>query len=634
MNETARILVVDDDPEILKVFTLILSAAGYDVVKASTGQQGLQLAREKRPDLVLLDVLLPDLNGMEVCQQIKSDPVLQDVFVVLISGGATNTAYKVEGLESGADDYMVKPLNSEEFLARIRTILRLRDTTAALRISEQHYRRLVDILPNAIGLIDLQGRLTTTNRQGVEMLGYAGPEELLGKSVFDLTPPEEHERVKADIATTLETGVTRNTEYTMLRKNGSRFPVELSAVVSTDADGQSRGIVIVVRDITVRKRAEAHLRLQSAALESAAYAIVITDRAGEVMWVNPAFTRLTGYSAQEVGGRNLRLLKSGRHDQFFYKNLWETIFAGKVWHAEMVNRRKDGSCYTEENIITPVHAERGGITHFIAVKQDITQRKETEDALRKAEARYRSIFENATEGIFRTTLEGRILIANPALARMFGYPSSQEMMASVTNVGQQIYVSPGKRAEMKRLLLEHGVIQGFEEKNYRKDGSIIWVSLNAHVVYDASGAVQYFEGTIQDITERKRAEGQVAMLAHAVESTGEMICITDTAGPVHLCEPRLFAGLRLYGGGDSGKNPGPAFFPEKSAGADVKDTKAKPPGRLARRGAGPPERRDGIPDLSEHFKNRGSGWLRYWINGSGAGHYRTQMGREVAPDPA
>jgi PAS domain S-box-containing protein len=147
--------------------------------------------------------------------------------------------------------------------------------------------------------------------------------------------------------------------------------------------------------------------------------------------------------------------------------------------------------------------------------------------LRDAEARYRSIFENATEGIFRSTPEGRVLIANPALARMFGYPSPQEMMSSVADIGRQVYVSSEKRAEMKRLLLERLTIQGFEEENYRKDGSIIWVSLNAHAVYDASGAVQYFEGTIQDITQRKRAEARAATLAHAVESTTEMICITD-----------------------------------------------------------------------------------------------------------
>lgn len=133
------------------------------------------------------------------------------------------------------------------------------------------------------------------------------------------------------------------------------------------------------------KQAEARLRLQSAALESTANAIVIADRAGNVTWVNPAFTRLTGYSTQEIVGQNTRLLKSGRHDPAFYLNLWETILAGRVWHAEMVNRRKDGSLYTEENTITPVLDQHGEITHFIDVKQDITERKELESQLRQSQ---------------------------------------------------------------------------------------------------------------------------------------------------------------------------------------------------------------------------------------------------------
>ena len=146
-----------------------------------------------------------------------------------------------------------------------------------------------------------------------------------------------------------------------------------------------RRAVEEAQERVARKQAEARLRLQSAALESTANAIVIADRAGDVIWVNPAFTRLTGYSAQEIVGRNPRLLKSGKHDQAFYQNLWETILAGRVWHAEMVNRRKDASLYTEENTITPVLDPRGEITHFIAVKQDITERKELESQLRQAQ---------------------------------------------------------------------------------------------------------------------------------------------------------------------------------------------------------------------------------------------------------
>jgi len=151
------------------------------------------------------------------------------------------------------------------------------------------------------------------------------------------------------------------------------------------------------------------------------------------------------------------------------------------------------------------------------------------------------------------------------LARMFGYESPEEMIASVSDVARQIYVSPEKRVEMKRVLLERGTIQGFEEENYRKDRSIIWVSLNAHVVYDARGAVQYLEGTIQDISERKRAEARLAMLAHAVESTAEMICITDTEDRFTFVN---HAFLRAYGYTPTeilGKTPDALFSPNNPA---------------------------------------------------------------------
>ena len=127
------------------------------------------------------------------------------------------------------------------------------------------------------------------------------------------------------------------------------------------------------------------MRLQSAALNAAANAIVITDRAGLIEWVNPAFSELTGYTAAEAVGRNPRdLVKSDQHDQAFYKNLWDTILSGQVWRGEIINRRKDGSLYTEEQTITPLRDLQGAITHFIAVKQDITERKRAEEEFASA----------------------------------------------------------------------------------------------------------------------------------------------------------------------------------------------------------------------------------------------------------
>jgi diguanylate cyclase (GGDEF)-like protein/PAS domain S-box-containing protein len=140
--------------------------------------------------------------------------------------------------------------------------------------------------------------------------------------------------------------------------------------------------IVLVQDITARKEAEEKSLLQSAALETAANAIAITDRNGALQWVNLAWVVLTGYSKEEAIGQNARIVKSDKHDVSFYKQMWDTILAGKVWHGEVVNRRKDGSLYFEEETITPVLDQQGNVMNFIAIKLDITERKQKEEELR------------------------------------------------------------------------------------------------------------------------------------------------------------------------------------------------------------------------------------------------------------
>lgn len=215
-------------------------------------------------------------------------------------------------------------------------------------------------------------------------------------------------------------------------------------------------------EVAERKSREDRLHLQAAALQAAANSIVITDSAGTILWVNSAFTRLTGYSAEEVCGQNSRFLRSGKHDSGFYERLWQTITSGGVWHGEITNRRKDGSLYVEEMTITPVRAASGEISHFVAIKQDITTRKGIEEALLHAQEKYRALVEDAVVGIFQATPEGQILSANPALARMFGYDSPTQMMAEVSNVGRQLYANPTQWQELSAVLEEKGVAHNVE----------------------------------------------------------------------------------------------------------------------------------------------------------------------------
>ena len=170
-------------------------------------------------------------------------------------------------------------------------------------------------------------------------------------------------------------------------------------------------LLLLAQDITERKSAEEQVQVQSSALTAAANAIVITDSNGRIEWVNPAFTKLTGYGAEEAVGGSLRMLKSGRHSTGFYANLWATIITGNVWHGEIINRRKDGRIYIEDMTVTPVRGADGKCAHFVAIKQDVTERRELELRVQRAQK---------MEAI--GTLAGGIAHDfNNILAAMFGY---------------------------------------------------------------------------------------------------------------------------------------------------------------------------------------------------------------------
>ncbi|NPV56092.1 MAG: PAS domain S-box protein [Anaerolineae bacterium] len=245
----------------------------------------------------------------------------------------------------------------------------------ALSESENQYRELFESESDAIMLIDDEsGRLLQANRAACEIYGYS-LEELLALGITDLcTEP------KFSFAATRQSRPLINEPIKIplswhKRKDGTRFPVEITGRTFMR---ENRVVhIAAIRDITDRMKFEDELRLQSAALESAANAIVITDLDGRIEWANPAFSRLTGYEISEVVGKNPSdLIKSGLHDDALYQQLWDTILAGEVWSGELTNRRKDGTFYVEEMTITPVRSSDGAIAHFIAVKQDVTERKQ------------------------------------------------------------------------------------------------------------------------------------------------------------------------------------------------------------------------------------------------------------------
>ena len=515
LNRTNSILIVDDDERVRELFVACLKTKGYEVREATAGLQGLEMARKFLPDLVLLDVRLPDVSGVEVCRQIKNDPALADVFVALCSGEATEVEHKVDGLQVGADEYLIKPFGLQELLARVRTLLRLRDTTAALRASEEHYRRLIDILPDAICLISPQGRLISVNSQAVAMLGYDSPAELLNKSVFELIPAGEG--IKADVSL-LKNRIIRNVEHTMLKKNGEPFQVELSATVTSDKEGQTAGLVCVARDITKRKQAEKILRDSEERFRQ------LADNIREVFWMTDVSKKQMIYVSpayQEIWGRTVESLYSSPQDWLDAihpedrKRILESALSKQIsGKYDEVYRiiRPDRSIRWVQDRAFPILDELGKVYRLVGIAEDITERKQVWDALRENEARKSAIMRVALDAIITIDHEGRIIELNSAAESIFTHSRAKLVGENIMEI-----IPPSLRPWFKEGLANHfsgekGPAVGSriempvlraDKSRFHSEFTITRVKLKGEPTFTVY---------IRDITQRKRAEEEMRSL--------------------------------------------------------------------------------------------------------------------------
>jgi PAS domain S-box-containing protein len=237
-----------------------------------------------------------------------------------------------------------------------------------------------------------------------------------------------------------------------------------------------------------------------AAVEQACDGVVITDATGTIRYVNPAFTALTGYSSEECIGQNPRILKAGLHSETFYRELWSTIRAGRLWHGNLINRRKDGSTFCEEMRIAPVKDPHGAITGYIAIKHDVTKEREQQ----AAQAFLASIVESSEDAIVSVTPKGVILTWNRGAEALFGFTAQQAIGQHVS-----IHVPPDRIAKVGAQIAQVSngqPLRGFEDILQRADGQRIHVSLTASPVRDAEGKVVAATAVIRDTSERLESE--------------------------------------------------------------------------------------------------------------------------------
>jgi len=259
-----------------------------------------------------------------------------------------------------------------------------RSEEVSLGEGEKRFRDLVEALPQVVFEVDEYGNLIYVNHHAYKLFGYPEKDLADGLNILDRVVPEDRERVKENIRRILAGGRPDNSEYRLLRKDGS---ILQAMIYSCPLDPQSRPARIrgILVDITERKHMEEKLRKLSHAVEQSPVSVVITDKHGLIEYVNPKFSELTGFTVNEVIGKNPRILKSGEMPAETYQQLWATITSGRDWEGQLHNRKKNGELYWERVAISPITDSSGNITHFVAIKEDITERRRLEQQLFQAQ---------------------------------------------------------------------------------------------------------------------------------------------------------------------------------------------------------------------------------------------------------
>lgn len=396
-------------------------------------------------------------------------------------------------------------------------------TELELRERKERLADLLEYSRGAIGLLNTETGLFESPNKAAQLLYGLSYDELITVGPADLSPefqPDGRPSVESateKIAAAM-TGVQPPFEWMHINAAGEELPCEITLVGGLSGK-RAHLVRFSVNDITERKYAQSQLELQNQALESAAEAVVITKTDGTIEWVNSAFTALTGYTFEEAVGGDPSVLKSGKHGPEFYKDLWDTVLDGRVWQKELTNRRKDGHFYVEEMTITPVRANGKEISHFIAIKRDITERKQAHEALQSSKNRYHTLFDAAADAIELVDAQGILVDCNDVYLQSLGYERDEAVGQHVT----RFFTADGANLfkKMYPKLKKKGYVEA-ETDLVKKDGSTIRVWRKARATYDDDGEMTGIVVYNRDITERQRIEAEIEAHAADLEAVADI----------------------------------------------------------------------------------------------------------------
>ncbi len=516
-----RVLLVDDDDALREVGLAILQGSGFEATSAATGGDCIRSLQERLPDLVLLDINLPDIDGRDLCRQLKSDPRFAGIPVVHLTGGHITSEEQAAGLEAGADGYIARPISNYELVARVEAILRMKRTDAELRRvtaelrastrrleqSEQRYRSLFEHNPDAVYSLDRDGRFLSFNAAGEALTGYP-TEDLLLLPYQRVLAPEDHARAQRDFARVL-TGESTCSELTLARGDGKRCRAKITSLPII-VDGEIVGAFCIAQDVTQRRESEERFQQLAENVEDAFWILdVATQR---MLYVNPAFQRMRGHPGEPLDPNPYSYLAS-IHTQDrdrIVKTFSEMPYSV---NAEYRVIHPDGTIRWNWARTFPIRDQHGAVYRIAGIARDITERKEAEAVIGEQAA----LLDNAQEAIYVQGLDGVIKFWNRSAERTYRRGAEEV-------IGSRLLphaASDSERHDVARKqVLEKGKWIG-ELVEQIGIGREITVEGHWTLVRDDEGEPKSILCINTDITERKKLETQF-LRAQRMESIGTL----------------------------------------------------------------------------------------------------------------
>jgi PAS domain S-box-containing protein len=397
---------------------------------------------------------------------------------------------------------------------------------------EEKYKKLSNLIFEGILITENDGIALECNDLFLKMFGYSRKEIINKNVIYRLFPEKYHEIIRAS-----RNKKNKPYEIEGVRKDGIVFPIEIEAR-NIDLGNAKVNRLVTFRDLTLRKKAQFENKKLSTAIEQSANTVVITDIYGNIEYTNPKFTEITGYTAAEVLGINPRVLKSGAQSKEFYNNLWQTISGGNIWKGQMKNKSKSGKFYWEQVTITPIKDETDKILSYLAIKEDITAKKNADENLLKAteeitksEKKFRELYEKSSDAIL-IYKNGVFVDCNQATIDMLGYKEFEDILNLKPSELSPIFQPDGissaeKQKEVTKIAIEKGTYR-FEWWHKKKNREIFPVEVLLTAI-ENEPSNKILHCVWRDITHRKNAEEQLQKQNEAYKLLSEDYLSQNTA---------------------------------------------------------------------------------------------------------